>query len=74
MKIGVNLYRSLARSLVVSLQAVSKHLKNLVMIQKQGHWVSYKKPRDVEWRTWEQLLEIQKRKGFLHLIVTGNEK
>ncbi|KAG5307798.1 MOS1T transposase, partial [Pseudoatta argentina] len=33
------------------------------MIQKQGHWVPY-----------ELLLQRQKRKGFLHRIVTGDEK
>ena len=67
----------LARSLGVSQQAVSKRLNNLGMIQKQGYWVPYElKPRDVERRfcTCEQLLERQKRKGFLHRIVTGDEK
>ncbi|KAG5319461.1 MOS1T transposase, partial [Pseudoatta argentina] len=42
---------------------VSKRLKGLGMIQKQGHWVPY-----------ELLLHRQKRKGFLHRIVTGDEK
>ena len=34
------------------------------------------KPRDVERRLFacEQLLERQRRKGFLHRIVTGDEK
>ena len=34
------------------------------------------KPRDVEWRlfTCEKLLQQQKKKGFLHRIVTGDEK
>ena len=47
------------------------------MIQKQGNWVPYElKPRDVERRLFacEQLLERQRRKGFLHRIVTGDEK
>ena len=47
------------------------------MIQKQGNWVPYElKPRDVERRLFacEQLLERQRRKGFLHHIVTGDEK
>ncbi|KAG5322907.1 MOS1T transposase, partial [Pseudoatta argentina] len=47
---------------------VSKRLKGLGMIQKQGHWVPYElKPRDVERRfgTCELLLQRQKRKGFL---------
>ncbi|KAG5325609.1 MOS1T transposase, partial [Pseudoatta argentina] len=45
------------------------------MIQKQGHWVPYElKPRDVERRfgTCELLLQRQKRKGFWHRIVTGD--
>ena len=47
------------------------------MIQKQGNWVPYElKSRDVERRLFacEQLLERQRRKGFLHRIVTGDEK
>ena len=47
------------------------------MIQKQEIWVPYDlKPRDVERRFFdcEQLLQRQKRKGFLHCIVTGNKK
>jgi len=47
------------------------------MIQKQGNWVSYElKTRDVERRfcICEQLLQRQNRKGFLHRIVTGDEK
>jgi len=67
----------LAGSLQVTQQAVSKRLKNLGMIQKQGCWVPYElKPRDVERRfcICEQLLERQNRKGFLHRIVTGDEK
>ena len=46
------------------------------MIQKQGHWVPCElKPRDVERRfvTCELLLQRQKRKDFLHHIVTGDE-
>jgi len=52
-------------------------LKTLEMIQKQENWVSYElKPRDLEKRffTCEQLLQRQKRKGFLHRVVTGDEK
>ncbi|GBP51064.1 Mariner Mos1 transposase [Eumeta japonica] len=47
------------------------------MIQKQGHWVLYElKLRDIEQRflMCVLLLQRQKRKGFLHHIVTGNEK
>jgi len=66
----------------VTEQAISKRLKAMGMIQKRGSWVPYElKPRDVERRLFiifyfacEQLLERQRRKGFLHRIVTGNEK
>jgi len=67
----------LARSLGMTQQAISKRLKAMGMIQKQGNWVPYElKPRDVERRLFacEQLLERQRRKGFLHRIVTGDEK
>jgi len=67
----------LARSLGVTQQAISKRLKAMGMIQKQGNWMPYKlKPRDVErrWFACEQLLGRQRRKGFLHRIVTGDEK
>ncbi|KAG5315555.1 MOS1T transposase, partial [Pseudoatta argentina] len=56
--------------LQVDESTVSKRLKGLGMIQKQGHWVPYKlKPRDVKRRfgTCELLLQRQKRKGFLTL-------
>ncbi|EGI67701.1 Mariner Mos1 transposase [Acromyrmex echinatior] len=65
----------LARLLGVTQQAISKRFKVMRMIQKQGNWVPYElKPRDVEWRLFacEQLLERQRRKGFLHRIVTKN--
>jgi len=70
----------LARSLGVTPnweQAISKCLEAMGMIQKQGNWVPYElKPRDVERHLFvcEQLLERQRRKGFLHRIVTGDEK
>jgi len=67
----------LAGSLGVDHTTISKRLKALGMIQKQGHWVPYElKPRDVERRlfTCEQLLQRQKRKGFLHRIITGDQK
>lgn len=67
----------LGKTLQVDESTVSKRLKVLGMIQKQGHWVPYElKPRDVERRfvTCELLLQRQKRKGFLHRIVTGDEK
>lgn len=67
----------LAESLNVDRTTVSKRLKALGMIQKQGNWVPYElKPRDIERRLCmcEQLLQRQTRKGFLHRIVTGDEK
>ena len=57
--------------------AVGKRLKSLGMIQKEGHWVPRKlKTRHIERRffTCELLLQRQKRKGFLHRIVTGDGK
>lgn len=67
----------LAKILGVTQQAISNRLKAMGMIRKVGHWVPYElKPRDVERRffTSKQLLERHKRKGFLHRIVTGDEK
>ncbi|KAG5320379.1 MOS1T transposase, partial [Pseudoatta argentina] len=58
----------LGKILQVDESTVSKRLKGLEMIQKQGHWVPYEfKPRDVERRfgTCDLLLQRQKRKGFL---------
>lgn len=67
----------LAASLGVTQAAISKRIKALGYIQKQGNWVPYElKPRDVERRLFasEKLLQRQKRKGFLHQIVTGDER
>nr|CDS28145.1 Mariner Mos1 transposase [Hymenolepis microstoma] len=51
------------------------------MIEKEGYWVPHElfyelKPRVVERCLFacEQLLERQTRKGFIHLIATGDEK
>lgn len=69
--------QELANSLDVTQQAIFYRLKSLGMIQKQGIWVPYElKPRDIERRlfTCEQLLQRQNRKGFLHRVVTGDEK
>ncbi|UYV62513.1 hypothetical protein LAZ67_2000915 [Cordylochernes scorpioides] len=47
------------------------------MVQKQGNWVPYElKPGNIERRicTCELLLKRQNRKGFLHRIVTRDEK
>jgi len=67
----------LAESLGVTQQAVSVRLRAMGMIQKQENWMPYElKPRDVERRffTCEQLIQRQQKKGFLHRIVTGDEK
>ena len=62
----------LAESLGVDHTTLSKHLKALGNIQKQGHCVPYElKPREVKrcLVTCEPLLRRSKRKGFLHCIV-----
>ncbi|GFV62122.1 mariner Mos1 transposase [Trichonephila clavipes] len=59
--------QKLAGSLGVTQQAISKRLKVMGIIQKQGNWVPYElKPRDVERRLFacEQLLARQRRKGI----------
>ena len=64
-------------SLGVTQQAITKRLKAIVMIQKQGNWVPYQlKTRNVERRffVYEQLLQRQNRERFLKRIVTGDEK
>ena len=69
--------KELALTLGATQQAISHRLKSLGMIQKQGNWVPYElKPRNVERRfsICEMLLVRHKRKGFLHRIVTGDEK
>ena len=66
----------LARSLGVTQQAISKRHGNDSEARKLGAVRIGTKPRDVERRLFacEQLLERQRRKGFLHCIVTGDEK
>ncbi|UYV61167.1 SETMAR [Cordylochernes scorpioides] len=67
----------LAETLGVTQQAISNRLKVMGMVQKQGNWVPYElKPGNIERRicTCELLLKRQNRKGFLHRIVTGDEK
>ncbi|GFT60058.1 mariner Mos1 transposase [Trichonephila clavipes] len=69
--------QELAGLLGVTQQEISKRLKVMGMIQKQGNCVPYElKPTDVKRRLFacEQLLAMQRRKGFLHRIVTGDEK
>ncbi|UYV74220.1 Iav [Cordylochernes scorpioides] len=67
----------LAETLGMTQQAISNRLKVMGMVQKQGNWVPYElKPGNIERRncTCELLLKRQNRKGFLHRIVTGDEK
>ena len=69
--------KELALTLGVTQQTISYRLKSLGMIQKQGNWIPYElKSRNVERRffTYEMLLVRHKRKGFLHRIVTSDEK
>jgi len=66
--------KELAFTLGVTQQTISYRLKSLGMIQKQGNWVPYElKPKNVEF-TCEMLLARHKRKGFLHHVITGDEK
>ena len=68
---------ALAHTLGVAQPTISLRLKSLGIIQKQGNWVPYElTPRNVERRffTCEMLLAKHKRKGFLHRIVTDDEK
>ena len=58
-------------------EAISHRLKSLRMIQKQEKWVPYELTlRNVECRffTCKILLARHKRKGFMHRILTGDEK
>ena len=67
----------LADFLGITQAAISKRLKAVGYVQKQGNWVPHEpKPRDVERRFCmsEMLLERQKKKSFLHRIVTGDKK
>ena len=56
------MHEELAESLGVTKKAISKRPKAMGMFQKQGNWVPW------------QLLQRQNRKGFLHRIVTHDEK
>lgn len=69
--------RVLAQSLNVDESTVSKRLQSLGYKRKQGNWVPHLlQEKDVERRlmTCEILLQRHKRKGFLHRIITGDEK
>lgn len=67
----------LAAALNVTQQCVSDRLIKMGMVQKLGNWVPHElTERQQENRkiTCESLLQRQERKGFLHRIVTGDEK
>ena len=67
----------LAKELNVDRSTVGKRLHAMGMMQKEGNWMPYKlKERDMERRLviCEMLRQWQQRKGFLHRIVTGDEK
>ena len=67
----------LSKELDVDRSTVGERLHKLGMVQKASNWVPHQlKERDIERRlmTCEMLLERQKRKGFLHRIVTGDGK
>lgn len=67
--------KEFASTLNVTQMAISKCLKALGMVQKQGNWLPYElNLKDVERRflTCEMLLQRHKRKPFLYRIITGN--
>jgi [histone H3]-lysine36 N-dimethyltransferase SETMAR len=67
----------LSAALNTSQQCISKRLEKLGMIRKQCTWIPYElKERDMERRKTicEMLLQRHERKGFLHRVVTGDEK
>lgn len=69
--------KDFSNELNVDRSTIGKRLHALGMVQKSGNWVPHQlKERDIERRlvTCEILLQRQKRKGFLHRIVTGDEK
>lgn len=71
------LQEELANTVNVTQSAIARRLKALGLIQKQGNWVPLELSTiDVEKRylACQQLLERYNRKGFLHQIVTGDEK
>jgi histone-lysine N-methyltransferase SETMAR len=67
----------LAGALNVDESTVSKRLKAMGMIQKEGNWLPHElTERDIAKRLTicELLLDRQRRKSFLHRIITGDEK
>lgn len=69
--------KMLAKQLGVTQPAISMRLRAMGKVQKMGKWVPHElNDRQMERRqnTCEILLARQKRKSFLHRIVTGDEK
>ena len=69
--------QQLAERLGVDRSTISRRLKAIGKIHKQGKWVPHTLTDRMQERrktTCEVLLERQQRKGFLHRIVTGDEK
>jgi len=68
--------KMLAEQLGVSQAAISMQLHAMGKVQKIGKWVPQLNDRQMERRqnTCQILLARQKRKSFLHRIVTGDEK
>ena len=69
--------KQLAEALNCAQSVISDCLKAVGKVYKEGKWVPYElKLRDIERRKTicEILLARQQRKGFLHRIVTGDEK
>ena len=67
----------LAATLNVDRSTFAKRLRAIGMVQKASNWVPHElKDRDIERRKTicEMLLQRQERKGFLHRIITGDEK
>jgi len=64
----------LAEQLGVSQTAISMRLYAMGKVQKIGKWVPHDKQMERRQNTCQILLARQKRKSFLHRIVTGDEK
>lgn len=67
----------LATSLNVDISTISRRLKTLGFVHKVGHWVPHElRERDVERRFCmsEMLLARNRKKAFLHRMITGDEK
>ena len=69
--------QKLADSLNVTQQTISHRLKHMGMVKKQGHWVPHtlnQETLNADYSFANNYYRGKKRKGFLHRIVTGDEK